>query len=242
MTTPTPGTSPGLRPRQVLQLQDVTKIYGAGATSVAALREVNLTLDAGEFVAVMGPSGSGKSSLLALAGGLDTVTSGEIYVQGTPLSRLSLADRAALRRRSVGYVFQEYNLIPTLTAVENVALPLELDGAPPATARAQALEVLAEMGLEELAERFLDELSGGQQQRVAIARAVVGSRRLILADEPTGALDTVTGEEILALLRRRADAGAAVMLVTHEARHAGWADRVIYLRDGAVVSRSGEPR
>ena len=170
------------------------------------------------------------------------MTSGEIYVQGTPLSRLSLADRAALRRRSVGYVFQEYNLIPTLTAVENVALPLELDGAPPATARAQALEVLAEMGLEELAERFLDELSGGQQQRVAIARAVVGSRRLILADEPTGALDTVTGEEILALLRRRADAGAAVMLVTHEARHAGWADRVIYLRDGAVVSRSGEPR
>ncbi|MGO1181734.1 ABC transporter ATP-binding protein [Micrococcaceae sp. AOP34-BR2-30] len=246
MTSPHPThpaqPAPGTLPRQVLQLQDVTKIYGTGATSVAALREVNLSLDAGEFVAVMGPSGSGKSSLLALAGGLDTVTSGEIYVQGTPLSRLSLTDRAALRRRSVGYMFQEYNLIPTLTAVENVALPLELDGAPPAAARAQALEVLAEMGLEELAERFLDELSGGQQQRVAIARAVVGSRRLILADEPTGALDTVTGEEILALLRRRADAGAAVMLVTHEARHAGWADRVIYLRDGAVVPRSGEPR
>lgn len=245
MTTPTPsapGVAGGVRPRQVLQLKDVTKIYGTGPTAVAALREVNLTLDAGEFVAVMGPSGSGKSSLLALAGGLDTVTSGEIYVQGTPLSRLSLADRAALRRRAVGYVFQEYNLIPTLTAAENVALPLELDGVAPASARADARQVLTEMGLEDLSERFLDELSGGQQQRIAIARAVVGSRRLILADEPTGALDTVTGEEILALLRRRAEAGAAVMLVTHEARHAGWADRVIYLRDGAVVPRKGERR
>lgn len=224
--------------RQILELSSVSKTYGDGSTTVAALRSVDLSVHAGEFVAVMGPSGSGKSSLLALAGGLDTATGGEIYVRGTPLSRITLAEKARLRRRAVGYVFQDYNLIPTLNAAENVALPLELDGATPGKAHRQAKDALRQVGIEDLAGRFIDELSGGQQQRVAIARAIVGEKALILADEPTGALDSVTGEEIMAVLRRRADAGAGVVLVTHEARHAGWADRVVFLRDGRVVDQA----
>jgi putative ABC transport system ATP-binding protein len=144
-----------------------------------------------------------------------------------------------MRRTSIGYVFQDFNLIPALTAAENVALPRELDGERTALARKAALQALAEVGIEDLAERFPDEMSGGQQQRVAIARAIVGERRLILADEPTGALDTDTGEEILRLLRARCDAGAAGVLVTHEARHAAWADRVVFLRDGVVVDETG---
>jgi putative ABC transport system ATP-binding protein len=147
-----------------------------------------------------------------------------------------------MRRTSIGYVFQDFNLIPALTAAENVALPRELDGERRAAARRAARAALAEVGIEELADRFPDEMSGGQQQRVAIARAVVGDRRLILADEPTGALDTDTGEEILRLLRARCDAGAAGVLVTHEARHAAWADRVVFLRDGVVVDESGADR
>jgi putative ABC transport system ATP-binding protein len=144
-----------------------------------------------------------------------------------------------MRRTAIGYVFQDFNLIPALTAVENVALPLELDGVRSRTARAAARRALAELGLAELADRFPDHMSGGQQQRVAIARAVVGDRRLILADEPTGALDSETGEEVLRLLRARCDAGAAGVLVTHEARHAAWADRVVFLRDGVVVDETG---
>ena len=228
----------GMPPRQIVELHQVSKVYGDGTTVVAALREIDLKVNAGEFVAVMGPSGSGKSSLLALAGGLDSTSHGEIYVRGTPLSALSKAERARLRRRAVGYVFQDYNLIPTLNATENVSLPLELDGVKPAKAQRQAKDALRQVGIEDLAGRFIDELSGGQQQRVAIARAIVGDKALILADEPTGALDSVTGEEIMAVLRRRADAGAGVVLVTHEARHAGWADRVVFLRDGRVVDQA----
>jgi len=147
-----------------------------------------------------------------------------------------------MRRTSIGYVFQDFNLIPALTAVENVALPRELDGASARSARKAALAALAEVGIDDLARRFPDEMSGGQQQRVAIARAIVGQRRLILADEPTGALDSETGEEILRLLRARCDAGAAGLLVTHEARHAAWADRVVFLRDGVIVDESGSDR
>jgi putative ABC transport system ATP-binding protein len=189
----------------------------------------------------MGPSGSGKSTLLTLAGGLDTPTSGEVLVEGAELSRQSRRELAKLRRRSAGYVFQDFNLIPALTAVENVALPRELDGVPTRRARKEALAALAELELGELADRFPDDMSGGQQQRVAIARAIVGERRLILADEPTGALDSETGEAVLRLLRNRVDAGAAALLVTHEARHAAWADRVVFLRDGVVVDDTGEP-
>jgi putative ABC transport system ATP-binding protein len=155
------------------------------------------------------------------------------------LGALSRRELAAVRRRRVGYVFQDLNLLPSLTAAENVGLPLELDGVRLRKVRATALAALDEVGLTDLANRFPDEMSGGQQQRVAIARALVGDRRLILADEPTGALDSQTGESVLKLMRARVDAGAAGVLVTHEARHAAWADRVIFLRDGSIVDTSG---
>ncbi|GAA4373526.1 ABC transporter ATP-binding protein [Nocardioides caricicola] len=223
----------------VLHLDTVTRVHGEGATEVRALREVSFRVAAGDLVAVMGPSGSGKSTLLTLAGGLDAPTSGAVRVEGVDLAGLGNAGRARMRRTSIGYVFQDFNLIPALTAVENVALPLELDGVRTRTARSTARAALEEVGIPELGDRFPDHMSGGQQQRVAIARAVVGERRLILADEPTGALDSETGEDILRLLRARCDAGAAGVLVTHEARHAAWADRVVFLRDGVVVDETG---
>ncbi|MFC4018046.1 ABC transporter ATP-binding protein [Micromonospora sp. GCM10011542] len=219
----------------VLELRAVHRTHGAGPAAVHALRGVSLVVRPGELVAVMGPSGSGKSTLLALAGGLDRPTSGEVRVEGQPLGALDRRGLAQLRRRRIGYVFQQLNLLGSLSAVENVALPLELDGTGVRRARTLALAALAEVGLPELGDRFPDQLSGGQQQRVAIARALVGQRRLMLADEPTGALDSQTGEAVLHLLRRRVDAGAAAVLVTHEARHAGWADRVVFLRDGVLV-------
>jgi putative ABC transport system ATP-binding protein len=223
----------------VLEMRDVHRTHGSGDTSVHALSGVSLRVDPGELVAIMGPSGSGKSTLLNLAGGLDRPARGEILIEGQVLGSLSKRRLAALRRRSVGYVFQAYNLLPSLTAAENVALPLELDGVSTRRARRLALQSLGDFELAYLAGRFPDELSGGQQQRVAIARALVGPRRLILTDEPTGALDSETGEAVLRVLRARIDAGAAGVLVTHEARHAAWADRVIFLRDGAVVDTSG---
>ncbi len=223
----------------VLELRDVHRIHGSGETAVHALRGISLVVAPGEFVAVMGPSGSGKSTLLNLAGGLDKPTKGEVVVEGSVLGRLNRKQLAAVRRRQVGYVFQDLNLLPSLTAAENVALPLELDGMRLRRTRAVAMAALDEVGLADLARRFPDEMSGGQQQRVAIARALVGDRRLVLADEPTGALDSQTGESVLKLMRARVDAGAAGVLVTHEARHAAWADRVIFLRDGEIVDTSG---
>ncbi|NEK87407.1 ABC transporter ATP-binding protein [Blastococcus saxobsidens] len=223
----------------VLRLSGVTREHGQGDVVVQALRGVDLAVLPGELVAVMGPSGSGKSTLLHLAGGLDRPTSGSVVVEGRDLATLTAAQVAAVRRRSVGYVFQDLNLLPSLTAVENVALPLELDGVRGGMARRAAREALDEVGVGALAGRFPDEMSGGQQQRVAIARALVGPRRLLLADEPTGALDSTTGEEVLRVLRARCEAGAAGVLVTHEARHAAWADRVVFLRDGVVVDQSG---
>jgi putative ABC transport system ATP-binding protein len=223
----------------VLELREVVRIHGKGEHAVHALRGVTLSVAPGEFVAVMGPSGSGKSTLLNLAGGLDAPTSGQIVVEGSVLGTLNRKQLAAVRRRRVGYVFQDLNLLPSLTAAENVALPLELDGMSLRKTRSLAMTALDEVGLAELARRFPDEMSGGQQQRVAIARALVGDRRLVLADEPTGALDSQTGEAVLKLLRARVDAGCAGVLVTHEARHAAWADRVIFLRDGEIVDTSG---
>ncbi|MER6298430.1 ABC transporter ATP-binding protein [Kitasatospora sp. NPDC001539] len=226
------------RPTPVLHLENVTRVHGQGAAEVHALRGVDLEVHPGEFVAVMGPSGSGKSTLLTLAGGLDTPTSGRVLVEGTALGDLTRKKLARVRRRSVGYVFQDYNLIPALTAAENIALPRELDGVSARAARREAVAALQELGIAELADRFPDDMSGGQQQRVAIARALIGERRLVLADEPTGALDSTTGEAVLAVLRARCDAGAAAMMVTHEARHAAWADRVVFLRDGRMVDES----
>jgi len=225
----------------VLELLEVSRVHGSGATAVHALRGISLTVAEGEFVAVMGPSGSGKSTLLNIAGGLDSPTTGDVIVEGVALDGMSRAELAQVRRRSVGYVFQELNLIPALTAVENVALPRELDGVSSRRARAEGLAALKEVDLAGIADRFPDELSGGQQQRVAIARALVGPRRLLLADEPTGALDSVTGEDVMKLLRARCDAGAAAVLVTHDARLAGWSDRVIFLRDGELVDDTGTP-
>ena len=223
----------------VLEIDDVERVHGAGETAVHALRGVSLGVLPGELVAVMGPSGSGKSTLLNLAGGLDVPDAGTVRVEGTELGGLSRTGLAALRRRSVGYVFQDFNLIPALTAAENVALPRELDGVRPRAARSEAVAALGEVGLGESADRFPDELSGGERQRVAIARALVGPRRLVLADEPTGALDSRTGDLVLRLLRSRCDAGASGVLVTHEARHAAWANRVVFLRDGAMVDETG---
>ena len=225
----------------VLRLDQVVRVPGEGETAVHALRGISLDVRAGELIAVMGQSGSGKSKLLTCAGGLDTPTSGEVSIEGTPLSSLSRKGLAALRRQSVGYVFQDLNLIPALTAAENVALPRELDGVRMRQARVLALQALESVGVADLADRFPDDMSGGQQQRVAIARAIVGERRLILADEPTGALDSETGEAVLRLLRDRVDAGAAGVLVTHEARHAAWADRVVFLRDGRITDQTGSP-
>ncbi|KQQ39475.1 ABC transporter ATP-binding protein [Nocardioides sp. Leaf307] len=223
----------------VLELDRVSRVHGEGDLQVHALRAVSFAAHAGELVAVMGPSGSGKSTLLTLSGGLDTPTDGAVRVEGSDLGAMGAKERARMRRTSIGYVFQDFNLVPALTAVENVALPLELDGVRTRVARAAARTALEEVGIGELADRFPDLMSGGQQQRVAIARAVVGERRLILADEPTGALDTESGEDVLRLLRARCDAGAAGVMVTHEARHAAWADRVVFLRDGVVVDDSG---
>ncbi len=223
----------------VLEMTDLTRVHGTGPSAVHALRGVSLRVRAGELVAIMGPSGSGKSTLLTCAGGLDSPTTGTVTVEGSTLTDLTRAELAALRRRSIGYVFQDFNLIPALTAVENVALPRELDGESARAARRLALTSLEEVGISDLADRFPDDMSGGQQQRVAIARAIVGDRRLILSDEPTGALDTETGEQVLRLLRSRCDAGAAGVLVTHEARHAAWADRVVFLRDGLAVDETG---
>ena len=223
----------------LLLLSGVARQHQQGDVVVHALRGVDLAVHAGELVAVMGPSGSGKSTLLHIAGGLDTPTAGQVFVEGRDLAQLSPAQLAAVRRRSVGYVFQDLNLLPSLSAVENVALPLELDGVRGGLARRTARAALDEVGVGALASRFPDEMSGGQQQRVAIARALVGPRRLLLADEPTGALDSTTGEEVLRVLRARCEAGSAGVLVTHEARHAAWADRVVFLRDGVVVDQSG---
>jgi putative ABC transport system ATP-binding protein len=228
----------------ILELRGVHRTHGTGETAVHALRGIDLAVAAGELVAVMGPSGSGKSTLLNLAGGLDSPSQGEVLVEGEVLGTLNRKQLARIRRRHVGYVFQDLNLLASLTAVENVALPLELDGMGVRKARKLAATALDEVGLAELAPRFPDEMSGGQQQRVAIARALVGERRLVLADEPTGALDSQTGEAVLRLLRSRVDAGSAGVLVTHEARHAAWADRVVFLRDGVVVDTTspvGEP-
>ncbi|HTJ66354.1 MAG TPA: ABC transporter ATP-binding protein [Actinospica sp.] len=216
-------------------------MHGSGEAEVRALVGVSLDVSAGELVAVMGPSGSGKTTLLSLAGGLDSPTAGNVVVEGVHLSGLSKRQLAKLRRVRIGYVFQDYNLIPALTAAENVALPLELDGVRAGKARRLAETALAEVGLDGLGGRFPDEMSGGQRQRTAIARALIGDRRLVLADEPTGALDSQTSEAVLRVLRQRCDDGAAGILVTHEPRYAAYADRTIFLRDGRIVDSTGQP-
>jgi putative ABC transport system ATP-binding protein len=224
-----------------LELREVSKAYGTGPQVVHALVDVDLRVDVGELVAVMGPSGSGKSTLLTIAGSLEEPTTGQVLIAGSALSSLSRNDRARLRRRSVGYVFQDFNLLAGLTAVENASLPLELDGDGQKAARSAGLAALDELGVADKADRFPDELSGGERQRVAIARAIVGERHLLLADEPTGALDTVNGEAVMRLLRAACKKGVAGVIVTHDAQLASWADRVVFLRDGRVVDQTAPP-
>jgi putative ABC transport system ATP-binding protein len=224
-----------------LELRQVSKVYGSGPSEVHALSAVDLSVEHGELVAIMGPSGSGKSTLLTIAGSLEEASGGQVLVDGVDLATVSRADRATMRRRSIGYVFQDFNLLPGLTAVENAALPLELDGMSAKAARATGLKALEELDVAERADRYPDELSGGERQRVAIARAIVGERGLLLADEPTGALDSVNGEGVMRLLRAAIQRGVAGVVVTHEAQLASWADRVVFLRDGHVVDQTVPP-
>ena len=222
----------------VLQMNQVSKTYGHGATAVDALRNIDLAVAAGELVAVMGPSGSGKSSLLTIAGTLEEATSGTLLVAGTDVATLSAKQKARLRRRAIGFVFQDFNLLSGLTAVENVAMPLELDGMKARDAKELAMQALEQLGVAGRSQHFPDDLSGGERQRVAIARAVVGERTLLLADEPTGALDSVNSEAVMRLLRDACRRGAAGVVVTHEAHLASWADRIVFLRDGRAVDQT----
>jgi putative ABC transport system ATP-binding protein len=223
----------------MLELREVSKSYGQGSAEVHALREVSLSAGEGAMVAVMGPSGSGKSTLLTIAGTLEEPTTGEVLLAGQPVRKLSRNAKARLRRRVIGYVFQDFNLLPGLTAAENVSLPLELDGLSGRKARVEALKVLDRLGLSERASHYPDQMSGGERQRVAIARAMVGERRLLLADEPSGALDSVNGEAVMRLVHAACkNAGMTAVVVTHDAQLASWADRVVFLRDGRVTDQT----
>jgi putative ABC transport system ATP-binding protein len=224
-----------------LELRQVFKVYGSGPSEVNALRAVDLSVERNELVAIMGPSGSGKSTLLTIAGSLEEPTSGQVLVDGVDLATVSRSDRAKMRRRSIGYVFQDFNLLPGLTALENVTLPLELDGVRMKTAEVAGLKALRELDVAKHADRYPDDLSGGERQRVAIARAIVGERGLLLADEPTGALDSINGEGVMRLLRAATHRGVAGVVVTHEAQLASWADRVVFLRDGHIVDQTAAP-
>ena len=220
----------------VLQTDKVTKQYRMGEVSVNALDRVDFTVEKGEFVAIMGPSGSGKSTLLHLLGGLDGASGGEVTLAGKPLSRLSDNEVTLVRRRNVGFIFQFYNLVPTLTAEENIALPLMIDGKKIEDCRDRIDDLLDLVGLADRRHHKPDQMSGGQQQRVAIARALVTDPDILLADEPTGNLDSKSGAAILELLRRTCDElGHTIVMVTHDARAASYADRVVFLKDGRVV-------
>jgi len=222
----------------MMEAKDVTKHYPQGTRIVKALQGVSLRIESGEFVSIMGPSGSGKSTLMHLFGALDTPSSGEVYFQDRPLHRMSDRELSALRRNRIGFVFQFFNLLPTLRAVENVALPLLLSGVSRSKALIPAYEGLERVGLRDRAEHFPDEMSGGEMQRVAIARALVINPDAVLCDEPTGNLDSKTSEEILKLLRSLPEPGKrSVVMVTHDAHAATYGDRIVHLRDGLVESQ-----
>lgn len=229
------------KPPIVLKATQVTKSYQMGQVQVHALKEVDFTVHRGEFVAIMGPSGSGKSTLLHLLGGLDNPSSGEIMLGGQKLSDLSDDEITLVRRKKVGFVFQFYNLLPTLSAGENVALPLIIDGQNGQDSRKKVEELLDMVGLEERADHRPDQLSGGQQQRVAIARAFINQPEIVLADEPTGNLDSKSGAGILELLQRTCrEMQATIVMVTHDPRAASFADRIVFLKDGRCVHEINE--
>lgn len=220
--------------QQLLTMQDVRREYGRAPNQVVALAGVNFTIAKGEMVAIMGPSGSGKSTLMTIAGGLESPTAGTVHLDGVNIWEASPVELAKIRRRQVGFVFQDFNLLSGLTAAENVSAPKELDGQSAKAAQAEAVERLDQVGLGDRAGAFPDDLSGGERQRVAIARALIGERRLLLADEPTGALDSATSTEIMQLLRDACDSNSAVVVVTHDPKTAAWADRIVRLRDGQI--------
>ncbi|MBP1701488.1 MAG: putative transporter ATP-binding protein [Chloroflexi bacterium] len=223
----------------IVMIDKLTKIYGHGETAITALREISLHIEPGELVAVMGPSGCGKSTLLHLIGGLDRPTSGRVLLDGQDLAALDDNHLTEIRRRKVGFVFQFFNLIPVLTALENAALPLMLDGIKPAEAKQRAQEWLERVGLVDRLEHRPDQLSGGQQQRVAMARALSTEPALILADEPTGNLDSRAGDEIANLLRQISDQWEqTILMVTHDPRIAAYADRIVFLKDGTIVDEA----
>jgi putative ABC transport system ATP-binding protein len=224
---------------QVVRTESLTRIYGDAAHRVYALNDVSLTIEEGEFVAIMGPSGSGKSTLLYLLGGLERPSSGKVWLKGDDLSTLGDDALSRIRRREIGFVFQFFNLIPVLTAAENVAMPLILDGVPRAKALHQAEESLSKVGLGDRKTHRPAELSGGEQQRVALARALVTNPALILGDEPTGNLDSHSGDEVAQLLRKVVDElGRTIVLVTHDPRIAAYADRIMFLKDGQIVDEN----
>ncbi len=218
----------------LLAMRSVTRKYGEAPHEIVALDGIDFHVEAGEMVAIMGPSGSGKSTMLTIAGGLETPTEGEVHFAGHQLERLSPTELADVRRTDIGFVFQGFNLLDGLNAVENVAAPLELDGVSVKAAREEAAELIASVGLGDRCNAFPDDLSGGERQRIAIARGLVGERRLLLADEPTGALDSETGKTILGLLRGALNPKRSVVVVTHDPNVAAWADRVVTLRDGRI--------
>ncbi|HSB02921.1 MAG TPA: ABC transporter ATP-binding protein [Anaerolineales bacterium] len=223
----------------IISTQNLTKVFGSGATAVTALDHVNLSVNLAEFVAIMGPSGCGKSTLLHLIGGLDRPSDGQVNIEGMSIAEMDDDRITELRRRKIGFVFQFFNLIPVLNAVENAALPVTLDGVKPAEAQKKAAEWLARFGLAARMSSRPDQLSGGQQQRVAIARALAAEPSLILADEPTGNLDTRSGDEIASIMCDVAKRyGRTVVMVTHDPRIAAYADRIIFLKDGKIVDET----
>ena len=220
----------------IIEVKNLSKVYGSGETKVTALDSINLNIEQGQFVAVMGPSGCGKSTLLHLIGGLDRPTDGSVSIEGKDISKMNDNTLTEMRRRKMGFIFQFFNLIPVLDAVENTALPLILDGVKPENACSKASEWLAKNKLADRAKHRPDELSGGQQQRVAISRAMVADPIIVLADEPTGNLDSRSGDEIATVLRKVVtDWGRTVLMVTHDPRIAAYADRIIFLKDGKIV-------
>ena len=224
----------------LVQTQNLTKTYGYGSTAVTALDHVNINIHDGEFVAIMGPSGCGKSTLLHLLGGLDTPSDGKVVIDGTSIAEMSDDKLTELRRRRIGFVFQFFNLIPVLSAVENAALPVTLEGIKPVEAATKAKEWLGRFGLADRSSNRPDQLSGGEQQRVAIARALVAEPSLILADEPTGNLDTRSGDEIASLLRNVSkEYDRTIVMVTHDPRAAERAHRTLHLDKGRLVASAG---
>jgi len=223
----------------IIHTESLTKIYGAADQSIPAVHGVNLAVEEGEFLAIMGPSGSGKSTLLYLLGGLDRPTSGRVWLRDADLSALNDDDLSRVRRTALGFVFQFFNLIPVLTAQENVAIPLILDGVPRPEAMKQAKTALTQVGLADRTRHLPSELSGGQQQRVALARALVTTPAVILADEPTGNLDSRSSDEVVQMLRRAVDDWKqTIILVTHDPRIAAYADRIVFLKDGKIVDEN----